>query len=203
MPNLEYWITLGPLAWIATFVVGFILGLLGITMRDWPKGWVIGLMALGGVALFLGAWSAAEQAQKLAEQDGKISRIIGDKNYAYLHSRGGQKRAGKFLVYLRGIGDSPAVRICRYRLTDDGKTQDEKCPPSITIRETNAEFNWPIPAGRWRFDFLALYGNRWNQILIFEEKEGNLIQSIKVRRGEECIYCPPPKTFKVTTVGAR
>lgn len=185
VPPLEFWLTLGPLAWIATFIVGFILGVLGITMRDWPKGWVIGLMALGGVALFLGGWSAAEQAQKLAEQDGKLARITGDKNYAYFHSRKGQKRAGKFLLYLKGIGDSPDVRICIYRLADDGRQYGEICPPEITIRAVNAEIGWEIPAGRWQFHFSAQYNNRWIQTLIFSEGFQVLEEVIDVRREGE------------------
>ena len=156
-----------------------------------PEQWAF---ATGFILLAALAWHANKTDREAFEK-----RLTGSENYAFFHSRNGQKQSGKFLLYIQGKGDSPDVRICRYRLADDGRKYDEICPPPTYIREVNGEVDWPISAGRWQFDFFALYNNRWSQILNLEEKDGVLTQSIEVRRpGEkDCVYCPPPKILKV------
>lgn len=203
VPPLAFWVSLETLAFAVIFVLGFILSVLGLTMTSWPKHWIISLMALASLALFLGAWAAAKQAQEMAFINKNVvglqtradglqenlktlqSTLTAENNYAYVHSRNGQKQDGKFLLVLQGVGYTPSVSIELYSLGESGEKKLVGRVDGLTnVSDENVNFGPPLLAGKWEYDFRSQFSN-WDQVLILQESDGVLVQIIEIRRRGE------------------
>lgn len=194
-PAVGYWATIGPIAWLAGSLLAVVLSMLDIGMKDWPRLGRFGFMMVVVTVLFLGAWNEAEQAEEAATLRTDLNKLhsdlIGESNYAYIRSRGGQKSKEGFLLSINADSYIPGVSIELYSLGDDGKkTIVGRGERRVDIQDETANFGPPLGIGKWEYDFRSRFSN-WNQVLILKEGDGVLTETIEVRhRGEtNCLRC--------------
>jgi len=231
-PEIQFWVSVSFAAVLTTYVLGLILGFMGLTLTEWPKLIVASVIVLASSALFLTALDSAKQAKEAFEMNenvmglqkgqkglrsgqeqlrDKLTSLTGEASWAHLHSRGGEKRDGKFLLKLRGFGAINGVNIGLHKF-DENESEKNVCWHQImcwfstNIRSVDANFPFSLGPGVWSIHYRSAHTN-WDQILVLDESEDKLTVVTTLQRlggGPEIDCCKTAHlTIKEVESGTR
>lgn len=127
------------------------------------------------------------------------SKLTGQEVFAYVHSRNGVKKDGKFLLDIQAVGSVDNVKIGLYHVGPERETELDWQP--VDLRGDNAHWIHSIPAGKWKFYFKAEH-TEWVQSLELSELDNTLKQVIHVnrKRGGADIKCCETQYFTISSL---